>query len=203
VTARPPPGSVDDRASADDAAFAEEALRLAGLAYDRVMSGVEPELDTMPPELEPADAVRWIGDRVTELVAGFAELPLDRLVDLGAPAPPPDPSASEPEPRGEPLTMTSSRGGLGEVRIWVHPIGELTTGTLRFRLTDLQPSTGEALPGGTAVFAPPEISVPLSAATSVLLRYPIPAGATPGRYHGLVLAGGVTDAVVPVTVVIT
>ena len=38
----------------------------------------------MPPELKPADAVRWIGDRVTELVAGFAELPLDRLVDLGS-----------------------------------------------------------------------------------------------------------------------
>ena len=65
-----------------------EALRLAELAYDRVMAGVDPQLDTMPPELKPADAVRWIGDRVTELVAGFAELPLDRLVDLGAPTPP-------------------------------------------------------------------------------------------------------------------
>ena len=192
-----------EEASPDERAFAEEALRLAGVAYERVMSGVDPRLDTMPPELEPADAVRWMGDRVTELVAGFAELPLDRLVDLGAPTRPSGRPSGEPEPPGEPLTITSPRGGLGEVRIWVHPIGELTPGTLGFRLTDLQPGTGEALPGGTAVFAPAEIGLPLTAAASVVLRYPIPVGAVPGRYHGLVLAGGVTDAVVPITVVVT
>jgi hypothetical protein len=201
VTAPEPSGS-SDSGSVDDAAFADEALHLAGLAFDRVMSGVDPPLDTMPPELTPADAVRWIGDRVTELVAGFAELPLDRLVGLG-PESSSEPPAGEAESRGEPLTMTATRGGLGEVRIWLHPIGELTTGTLRFRVTDLLPTTGEALPGGAAVFAPPEVSLPLGAAASVLLRYPIPAGAAPGRYHGLVLAGGATDAVVPVTAVIT
>ncbi len=203
MTAREFPVSIDDSASVDDTAFAEEALHLAGLAFDRVMSGVDPPLDTMPPELKPVDAVRWIGDRVTELVAGFAELPLERLVDLGPGSPPSEPPVSEPGPRGQPLTMTASRGGLGEVRIWLHPIGELTTGTLRFRVTDLLPATGEALPGGAAVFAPPEVSLPLGAAASVLLRYPIPVGAAPGRYHGMVLAGGATDAVVPVTVVIT
>ena len=167
--------SIDDCASVDDTAFAEEALRLAGLAFDRV----------------------------TELVAGFAELPLDRLVDLVPPLPPSGPPVSEPEPRGEPLTMTASRGGLGEVRIWIHPIGELNPGTLRFRVTDLLPATGEALPGGAAVFAPAEVSLPLGAAASVLLRYPIPAVAPAGRYHGMVLAGGATDAVVPITAVIT
>ena len=167
------------------------------------MSGADPEHDTMPPELKPADAVRWIGDRVTELVAGFAELPLERLVDLGQRTPPSGSPASAPEPLGEPLTMRSPRGGLGEVRIWIHPIGDLAAGTLRLRLTDLHPGSGEALPGGTAVFAPGEIGLPLTAAASVLLRYPIPAGATPGGYHGLVLASGGTDAVVPITVVIT
>ena len=66
MTTQEPPVSiddcapVDDTASIDDTAFAEEALRLAGLAFDRVMSGVDPRLDTMPPELKPADAVRWI-----------------------------------------------------------------------------------------------------------------------------------------------
>ena len=203
MTVREPPGSGDVTASVDDTAFADEALRVAGLAYDRVMAGVDPRLDTMPPELKPADAVRWIGDRVTELVAGFAELPLDRLVDLGAPTPPPAGVVGTPEPRGEPLTMNTARGRLGEVRIWIHPVGEPLTGTLRFRLTDLQPGTGGALPGGTAVFAPAEIGLPLAAAASVLLRYPVPVGAVPGRYHGLVLAGGATDAVVPITAVIT
>jgi len=201
VTAQESAASVDDTDA--DTAFAEEALRLAGLAYDRVMSGADPGLDIMPPELKPADAVRWIGDRVTELVAGFAELPLDRLVDLGAPTPPPVRPVNAPEARGEPLAMASPRGGVGEVRIWIHPIGDLATGTLQFRLTDLQPGTGEALPGGTAVFAPDEISLPLTAAASVLLRYPVPAGAVPGGYHGLVLASGGTDAVVPITVMIT
>ena len=197
MTVREPPISVDDTA------FAEEALRLAGLAYDRVMSGVDPQLDSMPPELKPADAVRWIGDRVTELIAGFAELPLNRLVDLGVAAPPSAGVVGTSQPRGEPLTMTSARGGFGVVRIWIHPVGELTSGTLRFRLTDLQPGTGEALPGGTAVFAPAEIGLPRAAATSVLLRYPVPVGAVPGRYHGLVLAGGATDAAVAITAVIT
>ena len=186
----------------DDVAFTEEALRVAGLAYDRVMSGADRQLDTMPPELKPADAVRWIGDRVTELVAGFAELPLDRLVDLGPTTPTRD-HESNPTPRGEPLSMVAPGGGFGEVRIWIHPIGEPAAGTLRFRLSDLQPGTGETLPGGTAVFAPAEIAVPLGAPASVLLRYPVPAGTTPDRYHGLVLASGGTDAVVPIMVVIT
>ena len=150
-----------DSGCVDDPAFTEEALRVAGLAYDRVMSGADPQLDTMPPELKPADAVRWVGDRVTELVAGFAELPLDRLVDLGTPTPVAD-HGGDPAPQGEPLTMTSERGGLAEVRIWIHPIGELGDGRLRFRLTDLQSGTGDALPGGTAVFTPAEIDVPLA-----------------------------------------
>ncbi len=190
----------------DDLGFTEEALRLAGLAYERVVSGVDPHLDALPPELTPADAVRWIGDRVTELVAGFAELPLDRLVDLGQQAPPAGDPESEPAPRGEPapqgepLTVTSRPGGVAEVRIWIHPIGELGDGMLRFRLTDLQPGTGEALPGGTAAFLPAEMAVPAAGPSSVLLRYPISTGTLPGRYHGLVLAGGATDAVVPITV---
>ncbi|HEY5784722.1 MAG TPA: hypothetical protein VIT65_08090 [Microlunatus sp.] len=187
----------------DDVAFAEEALRVAGLAYDQVVSGVDPQREAVPTQLKPADAVRWIGDRVTELVAGFAELPLDQLVDLGGPNAAGHDHESEPTPRGEPLTMIAPRGGLAEVRIWIHPIGDLTAGTLRFRLSDLQPGTGTTLPGGSAVFVPAEIDVPLGAAASVLLRYPVPAGSTPDRYHGLVLAGGGTDAVVPITLAVT
>ena len=186
--------------SADDSGFTEEALRLAGLAYERVVSGVDPQLDALPPELTPAEAVRWIGDRVTELVAGFAELPLDRLVDLGEQTAPAGDREREPTLQGVPLTVTSRRGGVAEVRIWIHPIGVLGDGLLKFRLTDLQPGTGEALPGGTAAFVPAEMAVPAAGPSSVLLRYPIPTGTLPGRYHGLVLAGGATDAVVPITV---
>ena len=53
------------------------------------------------------------------------------------------------------------------------------------------------------MFVPAEIDVPLGAAASVLLRYPVPAGSTPDRYHGLVLASGGTDAVVPITLAVT
>ncbi len=189
--------------TAPDEAFAAEARRLAGLAFDAVMSDVPPQLEQMPPELEPADAVRWIGDRVTELVAGFAELPLDRLLDATGPAsgtPPTQPDP--PTTRGEPLTVTVPAGGLGEVRVWVHPVGDLGTGTLRFRLGDLHPAAGEPLPGDLAVFVPSEVEVH-GAVTSTLLRYPVPAGTRPGRHEGLVLAYGVADAVVPVTVVVT
>lgn len=186
-----------------DAAFAAETRRIADHAFDAVMSGVPQQLESMPPELEPADAVRWVGDRITELVAGFAELPLDRLVGLGGPTdadpgPSPQPPAA---PRGEPLTLTAPPGGLGEVRIWVHPLGELETGPLRFRLGDLQPSGGDALPGDLAVFTPPEVTVH-GAVTSSLLRFPVPTGTRPGRYDGVVLAYGVADAVLPVTLVV-
>ena len=53
------------------------------------------------------------------------------------------------------------------------------------------------------MFVPAEIDVPLGPPASVLLRYPVPAGSRPDRYHGLVLATGGTDAVVPITLVIT
>ena len=202
------PDSTDatDGPDGPDAAFAAEARRIAGLAFDKVMSGVPPQREELPPELEPTDAVRWVGDRVTELVAGFAELPLDRLLGLGAPAgAAPAPSASgDPNalPRGEPLAVTAAAGGLGEVRLWIHPLGDLDTGTLTFRLGDLQPGVGEPLPGGAAVFAPPEVTVS-GAVTSTLLRVPIAPGTRPGRYDGLVLAYGVVDAVLPITVVVT
>lgn len=192
-----------DDAPQPDAAFAAEARRIADLAFDTVMSGVPQQLESMPPELEPADAVRWVGDRITELVAGFAELPLDRLVGVAGPA---DADAdagrgAAPAPRGEPLTLAARPGGLGEVRIWIHPLGDLETGTLRFRLGDLQASSGDALPGDLAVVSPPEITV-RGAVTSALLRYPVPAGTGPGRYDGVVLAYGVADAALPVTLVV-
>jgi hypothetical protein len=194
----------DDPAA--DAAFAAEARRLAGLAFDTVMSGVPPQREELPPELEPADAVRWVGDRVTELVAGFAELPLDRLLGLAVPtgATPAASATEDPAavPRGEPLSVTAPVGGLGEVRIWIHPLGDLATGTLGFRLGDLHPGVGEPLAGGAAVFAPAEVTVS-GAVTSILLRVPIPPGTRRGRYDGLVLAYGVVDAVLPITVVVT
>lgn len=184
-----------------DVAFAAEARRIADLAFEAVMSGVPQQLESMPPELEPADAVRWVGDRITELVAGFAELPLDRLVGVvgAADATPAPPRAAAP--RGEPLTLAARPGGVGEVRIWIHPLGDLETGTLRFRLGDLQPSSGDALPGQLAVVTPPEVTVH-GAVTSTLLRYPVPTGTPPGRYDGVVLAYGVADAVLPVTLVV-
>ncbi len=123
------PDSSTDGTDGTDAAFAAEARRIAGLAFDKVMSGVPPQREELPPELEPADAVRWVGDRVTELVAGFAELPLDRLLGLAGPAgaapAPPANGDQHAVPRGEPLAVTAPAGGLGEVRIWIHPLGDL------------------------------------------------------------------------------
>ena len=60
----------------------------------------------------------------------------------------------------------------------------------------------QPLPGAAAVFLPTEITAPRGA-TSAVLRYPVPEGVSPGRYDGLVLAHGVADAVVPITVLVT
>lgn len=187
-----------------DPAPAERVLALADIAFARVMAGAAEDVDRLPPDLQPADALRWAGDRVTELLAGFAELPLERLLGLdddhGAAA---DPTA-EPHraPAGEPLVVHASSGSVAEVRIWVHLVGPVGPASLRFVLTDLIPAAGEALAGGLAVFAPATLSLPTGVGPSTLLRLPIPLGTAAGDYHGHVLGRGVTGAVVPLTVVV-
>ena len=69
-------------ATAGDPAFDRTVLDAAAEAFDRVMAGMASPPGSVPPDLEPLDALRWAGDRVTELLAGFAELPLDRLFAL-------------------------------------------------------------------------------------------------------------------------
>lgn len=176
-------------------AFADDVLRSADEAFDRVMTGVDHPLETMPPDLEPADAIRWAGDRVTELLAGVAALPLDRL--LG-----PSGGAEDRSPVGEPVTAHAARGGVAEVRIWVHQIGPVPAATLRFVLTELVGPSGASLTGTTAEFAPAELLVPAPACASTVLRLPIPEAAEVGSHHGLVVAAGVAGAVVPITVVV-
>ncbi|MDN5762281.1 MAG: hypothetical protein L0H41_08200 [Microlunatus sp.] len=185
-----------NEAGPDETEVAQAAVAAAGIAYERVMSGVADELASVPPNLEPADALRWAGDRLTELLAGFAEFPLDRLMGLNDARP----GTAETVARGEPVQVRATAGSSAETRIWVHVIGPLTQATVRFSLTDLVPAVGDSLPGCAAAFEPTGLSLPAPAGASTVLRYRIPTGTAPGHYHGLVVGRGVADAVVPVTV---
>lgn len=189
-----------------EAELAERVLRSADAAFERVRIG-RADQQSMPPEPEPADVLRWVGDRVTELVADFAELPLDRLLGMAEPYRTGDDhdqsgASGGSAPAGEPLIATAPPGGVVEVRVWVHLVGQPPPATLRFRLTDLQDGDRTPLPGHEAIFEPAELDLATPVAASTLLRLPIPDDAVDGSYHGLVLGRGVDGAAVPLTVVI-
>lgn len=201
----------------DGAVLAESVLRSAEEAFARVMNGVPEQVETMPPDLAPADALRWAGDRVTEMLAGLAELPLDRLADLALDRPVgrsnrsdgpdrselSDRSGAEPVPQGEPIVVRAARGSSVEARIWAHPIGRLTAPTLRFALGDLVGPDGTAWRGGGAVFTPAELVLSGPAAASTVLRLEVPDQAALGEHHGLIIGFGAAGAVLPITVVVT
>lgn len=188
-------------AFAPDSAFDGEVIAAADEALSRVMRGVQEQVERMPPDLEPADALRWAGDRVTELLAGFAELPLDSLLGVATP------SAAAPAeaatPTGEPLTVRAAAGALIEVRVWVHPVGDELTGLLHFRLGELSGPDGLTWTDDEAGFTPAACVLPVSRPWSTVLRCRVPVEAARGQHHGLVVARGAADAVVPITVVIT
>lgn len=190
-------------------------------AFERVMASVPGQPDTMPADLEPADALRWVGDRVTELLAGFAELPLDRLLglddhratdhdhdhdhgrdrDLGRDRDR-DPSPGSGPPIGESVRVCVAPGEVAEVRVWVHLIGEVPVATLRFILTDLLAETGERLRAQAAQFEPSVLTLPVPAGASTVLRLPVPEHQPAGSFQGLVVGQGFAAAVVPITVVV-
>lgn len=171
----------------------DRILQAADEAFARVMTGVPEQVETMPPDLDLADALRWAGDRITELLASLSELPLEAL--LGEPG-------GAQAPTGEPLHVRASAGMMAETRVWVHPVGELPPGVLQFLLSDLVTADGQSIPGSPAGFTPEQLSTPVPVGAATLLRLPVPADAVPGRYHGHVFAQGVIGAAVPIEVTV-
>lgn len=193
--------------------FERATLAAAEQAFARVMTGVPDQVETMPPELEAADALRWTGDRVTELLAGFAELPLDRLAGLATPGTA-DHShdhgratttadTSGPGPVGEPLSIRGVPGSTAQLRVWVHSVGDVAPAQVRFELATMVAPDGTPWTGPDATFEPAELAVPAPVGATTLLSLAIPGDAGPGSHHGLVIGCGVVGAVVPISVVIT
>lgn len=201
--------SLEDIVTPEDAASLEErVLQAAEDAFTTVMAGVPEQLETMPPDLDLADAIRWFGDRATELVASLSELPLEAVLGLDNSAKSTDTrTARRPDddhhPAGDPVLVQGRPGRVAEARVWVHSVGDLAPGTLHFLLGDLVAASGESLPGSLASFAPEQIATPVAVGAATLLRLSVPADATPGQYHGHLFAHGVTGAAVPVMVTLT
>jgi hypothetical protein len=194
-------------ASEAEADFRDRVLQLADLAFSRVITGPPTSPVAPPLDLEPADAVRWAGDRVTELLAGFAELPLDRMLGLdaqriGESDHDQSPGTAGRTPAGVPLTITASCGAVAEARVWVHVVGAVRATTMSFTMTDLVDGFGDPLPGDSAVFEPAALTLPAPVGASTVLRFRIPDDAPAGSYHGHVLGRGVPGAVVPITAVV-
>lgn len=188
-------------------------LQAAEDAFARVMAGVPEQLEAMPPDLDLADAIRWAGDRVTELLAGLSELPLEAMLGLDGSSGPSgssqaDPAAaarppSDEQPAGQPVRVQARAGTVAQARVWVHPVGDLAPGVLHFLLSDLIAASGESIPGSLAGFTPEQLTTPVVVGAATLLQLSVPADAVPGRYHGHVFAHGVIGAAVPITVTLT
>ena len=205
------PGADAGRGEGIRADAEERVMQAAEDAFTKVMAGVPEQLETMPPDLDLADAIRWFGDRVTELVASLSELPLETVLGIDgsfdrareAPAATATAQSSEEQPAGEPVRVQARAGLVAETRVWVHPGGDLTPGVLQFLLSDLVSGSGESIPGSVGSFAPEQIATPVAAGTATLLRLTMPADAVPGCYHGHVFAHGTTGAAVPIMVNLT
>jgi len=188
----------DQTAPISESVLEDRVLQAAEEAFARVMAGVPEQLATMPPDLDLADAIRWAGDRVTELLAGLSELPLESLLGLDH-----ESGATTPMPDGEPVRVQATAGTVAEARVWVHPVGDLAAGALHFLLSDLVTASGGTIPGSLAGFTPEQIATPVTAGAGTLLRLWVPAGAAAGCYHGHVFAHGVIGAAVPIVVTLT
>lgn len=191
--------------TSEAAASQREVLDAAEEALRRVMNGVADQVERMPPDLEPAEALRWAGDRATELLAGFAELPLEQLLGLGRPTAAPARETPGPgaEPTGEPLTVRVRPGDTAEVRVWVHLLGGRIDGVLAFALSPLTGPDGATWTALDPVFRPAECPLPITGPWSTMLRFGVPDEAIAGTHHGLVITRGAATAAVPITVIIT
>lgn len=104
----------------------------------------------------------------------------------------------------ETVVVSTGRSQSGAVVLWIHNTTDGDTGDLVLHPTAFVGSRGVALEADVDIDLGDEANLDVAAGTSrsvTLTVTPAP-DAAPGRYHGMVLVGGVDDALVHVCVVV-
>ncbi|MBI5104641.1 MAG: hypothetical protein HZB46_06590 [Solirubrobacterales bacterium] len=162
----------------------DEALRALEDAGDRGLPAAGPQM-----RAAVARAIDLYADLFRETFSVYAD-----LVDLTA--------TGRGGAAGAPVSMVGARGGEARSPVWLHNQTASPLSDVALRVTDLAAHDGALVAGARGAFSPPVLDIPAGASASATLALPLPAEATPGSYHGLVLASGLPSASVPVLLVV-
>jgi hypothetical protein len=173
------------------AAVVERLLRLTRLTITRQPGGLTVPL--LPATGEGLDArrVRAEAERLIDLYAEWTRSLVQAAVD-----------AADPErPAGEKLSLGPAPPDTStQATIWLHVLDGPAAGTTLLRSTDLVAHHGGAISGAAIRFEPPALdatSPQTSQAVTVLVD--VPPGVAAGPYHGHILATGVPEVCLEVT----
>ena len=104
----------------------------------------------------------------------------------------------------QPLTLTAAAGESAVTVFWVHNATPVPVPVVRPHCGALRSHTGAELAPETLQFDPPALEpMPGRSSVGIEVRCSPPASAAPGRYVSLLLATGVPDLHLPVTVTVT
>lgn len=198
------PPDPDVSAASDSWAIAGEAGRL-GIELAGKIAG---EFGRLAPRAVPSDvandpgrALRSAQLQLERTVSGVLEAlgeAVDSYADLAGEA------ASAMQTRSSPgletVVVSTGRSRSGAVVLWIHNTTDCDAGDLVLRPTAFVDADGIILEADIDVGDEPRVDVAAGTSHSVTLTVTPATGAAPGRYHGMVLVGGVPDALVHVCV---
>jgi hypothetical protein len=174
----------------------ELAGKIAG-EFSRLVPGTAPS----DVRQDPGRALRSAQVQLERTVSGVLEAlgdAIDSYADLAGDA------ANAMQARSSPglETVVVSAGPLrsGAVVLWIHNTTDDDAGELLLRPTAFVDADGIVLDAEVEVGDETQVDVAAGASRSVVLTVTPAVEVAPGRYHGMVLVGGVPDALVHVRV---
>lgn len=103
---------------------------------------------------------------------------------------------------GSPVALAGAAGQEATATVWIHNLTGSPLTAVELRITSLTAHDGDALDAVACGFAPAVLDVTPGSSASATISVTLPADATAGVYHGLVLASGVPAASVPVSLTV-
>ncbi len=101
---------------------------------------------------------------------------------------------------GQPIAIAGHPGSSAGAVIWIHNTAESYVPALTLRLTDLWHSDGSRLAAALGSIEPSRFAGSVESRRAAWVAVQIPADAHLGTYHGHILADGLPDTALPVSV---
>jgi hypothetical protein len=198
------PPEPDPQVAPDSWALAGEAGRLGIELAGRIAAEFGRLVPLAPPtdvRQDPARALRSAQVQLERTVGGVLEAlaeTIDAYADLvgqGVGA-----FHRRARPGLETVTVTTAPSRSGAVTLWIHNTTDAESGDLVLRPTAFVDGDGRTLAAAVDIGDASNVRVAAGTSHPVTLTVTATSAALPGRYHGMVLVGGVDDALVHVCV---